>query len=108
MEKLLLTARVRRDHSRYTARVDGLPLEAGGPTAASAQDELVQAMRAWIEAQDAAERLEETLAAAGFPGVTEDTELELEFLETETGDTGQTEPAGQAASQPQAGPGGNG
>lgn len=106
MEKLLLTARVRRDHSRYTARVDGLPLEGGGPTAASAQEELVQAMRAWIEAQDAAERLEETLAAAGFPGVTEDTELELEFLEPETGSPGQTEPAGHTASPSPAGPGG--
>lgn len=104
MEKLLLTARVQRDpardHPRYTARVDGLPLEAGGPTPAGAQEELVQAMRAWIEAQDAAERLEETLAAAGFPGVTEDTELELEFLEPEPGNPGQTEPAGRTADRP--------
>ena len=104
MEKLLLTARVQRDpardHPRYTARVDGLPLEGSGPTPVGAQEELVQAMRAWIEAQDAAERLEETLAAAGFPDVTEDTELELEFLEPDPGNPGQTEPAGSAADRP--------
>ena len=40
---------------------------------------MVQAMRAWIETHDGIETLEQALEAAGFPGVGEDTELELEF-----------------------------
>ena len=99
MEKLLLTARVYRSNARYTACVDGLPLEARGDTAASAQDELIQVMRAWIEAQDTAERLEETLAEAGFPEVTEDTELELEFLEPDADGANRPEPAERTANR---------
>ena len=38
-------------------------------------------MRNWIEMQDARSLLEEALAEAGFPGVEEDTELQLEFVE---------------------------
>ncbi len=79
MERLVLTARVERDSARFVARVDGLPLEGEGDSVESAQEDLVQVMRGWIEAQDGTESLETTLAQAGFPGVGEDTELQLEF-----------------------------
>ena len=35
----------------------------------------------WIENHDGTETLEEELAQAGFPGVGEETELQLEFVE---------------------------
>ena len=63
------------------ATVDSLPLEGVGDSVKQAQDELIQAMRAWIEAKDGTDSLEQTLADAGFPGVEEDTELHLEFVE---------------------------
>jgi hypothetical protein len=84
LEQLALTARVAcvqddKDSVWYVARVDGLPLEGEGDSVESAQEDLVQVMRGWIEAQDGTESLETTLAQAGFPGVDEDTELQLEF-----------------------------
>lgn len=81
MDTLLLTARVVWEDGRYVARVDKLPLEGVGGTVEEAQDELISAMRAWIELQDGTNRLEQALARAGFPGVQEDTELQLEFVE---------------------------
>ena len=83
MEQLVLTARVSRDDGRYVAKVDQLPLEAEGASVEEAQDGLVQTMRAWIETNDGADNLEQVLAEAGFPGVEEDTELQLEFVELE-------------------------
>lgn len=81
MTATILTARVQWDDGRYVARLDALELEAAGPTAAQAQDGLINLMRSWIEIQDGKSALEETLAQAGFPGVQEDTELQLEFVE---------------------------
>ncbi len=46
-----------------------------------AQDELNNSMSAWIEAHDGTDSLEQALADAGFPGVDEETELQLEFVE---------------------------
>lgn len=82
MERLVLTARVDRDSARFVARVNSLGLEGTGESLGAAQEELVQVMRAWIEIHDGSERLEDALAAAGFPGVDEDTELQLEFEES--------------------------
>ena len=82
MERLALTARVEWDGVRYVARVDRLALEGEGDSVESAQEDLVQVMRGWIEAQDGTESLETTLAQAGFPGVDQDTELQLEFEQT--------------------------
>ena len=79
MERLILTARVEQGTARFLARVDILNLTGEGDSSEEAQEDLVQVMRAWIESQDGTESLEETLAAAGFPGVNEDTELQLEF-----------------------------
>lgn len=81
MAATILTARVQWAADRYVARVDALELEAEGPTAAQAQDGLINLMRSWIEVQDGKSALEDTLARAGFPGVEEDTELQLEFVE---------------------------
>ena len=81
MDTLVLTAQVSWEEGRYVARVENLPLEGEGETAQQAQDELVSAMRAWIEVHDGTSRLEQALARAGFLGVDEDTELELRFVE---------------------------
>ena len=81
MEKLVFAARVVWDEGRYIARVDGLPLEGSGESILGAQDALIHTMRSWIETCDAASRLEGELAKAGFPGVQEETELQLEFSE---------------------------
>ena len=76
-----MTARVVWETDRHVATVDSLPLEGVGDSVKQAQDDLIQAMRAWIEAQDGTDSLEQTLADAGFPGVEEETELQLEFVE---------------------------
>ena len=81
MESLVLTARVVWEDSKYVARTDTLPLEGAGDTVREAQDQLVHAVRSWIETGDGAGRLEQALAEAGFPGVQEETELQLEFVE---------------------------
>ena len=81
MEELVLTARVVREEGKYVARVDGLSLEGDGDSAEEAQDELINIFRAWIELQETTSRLEQALAEAGFPGVDENTELQLEFVE---------------------------
>lgn len=81
MPPTVLNARVHWDDGRYVATIDGLALEATGETVGEAQDELINLVRNWIEVQDGKSALEETLAQAGFPGVAEDTELQLEFVE---------------------------
>lgn len=81
LEPTVLTAQVQQSEGRYIARLDALELEAEGDTVAQAQDNLISLMRSWIEVQDGKSALEETLAQAGFPGVEEDTELQLQFVE---------------------------
>ena len=81
MEPTVLTARVVWQDGRYLAALEALGLEGEGETVEAAQTELINQMRNWIEIQDARSLLEETLAQAGFPGVEEDTELQLEFVE---------------------------
>ena len=81
MDQLVFTARVSWDEGRYVARIDRLPLEGAGESVSEAQDELIQVMRAWIETYDGTDSLTPVLAQAGFPGVDEDTELQLEFVE---------------------------
>ena len=81
MESLTLTARVTLEDGVYVAKVDQLPIEATGASNEQAKDELIEAMRSWIQTQDGTEALETTLSGAGFPGVDEDTEVQLEFIE---------------------------
>ena len=81
MESLILTARVALEDGVYLAKVDQLPIEATGASVEEAKDELIEAMRAWIQTQDRTDALETILSGAGFPGVDQDTELQLEFVE---------------------------
>ncbi len=81
MEVAVLTARVVWQDDRYVALIDSLGLQAEGDTKEAAQNELISLMLSWIEVQDGRSSLEETLTQAGFSGVAEDTELQLEFVE---------------------------
>ena len=85
---LILTARVEQaappsvEGRRYVARIESVSgplLEAWGESPEAAQEELIQAMLGWISSHDCAESMAGTLAAAGFPGIDDDTELQLEF-----------------------------
>ena len=82
METVFLTAKVEEIENKYVARVDDLELEAIGESLETAQDELIQVVRGWIESHDGTDTLSDALADAGYPGVDEETELQLEFIET--------------------------
>ena len=81
MGTVVLKANVNQIEDRYVARIDDLDLEADGESLEEAQDELIQATRAWIESHDGTDTLSEVLADAGHPGVDEETELHVEFGE---------------------------
>ena len=81
METVFLTAKVEEIENQYVARVDDLELEAIGESLEIAQDELIQVVRGWIESHDGTDTLSDALADAGYPGVDEETELQLEFIE---------------------------
>ena len=81
METVFLTAKVKEIENQYVARVDDWELEAIGESLETAQDELIQVVRGWIESHDGTETLSDALADAGYPGVDEETELQLEFIE---------------------------
>ncbi len=81
MDRLVLTSQVVWEEDKYVARITGLKLEGVGNSVEQAQDNLIQQMRAWIEAQDGTSALEDSLAEAGYPGVEETTEVQLEFVE---------------------------
>ena len=82
METVVLTAKVEEVEDRYVARIDNLNLEGVGDSLEVAQDELIQVVRGWIESHDGTDTLSDVLADAGYAGVDEDTELQLEFTET--------------------------
>ena len=82
METVVLTAKVEEVEDRYVARIDNLNLEGVGDSLELAQDELVQVVRGWIESHDGTDTLSDVLADAGYAGVDEETELQLEFTET--------------------------
>lgn len=81
VETVLLTARVSWNEGCYLAKVDQLPLEASGDSMEAAKDELVEVVRSWIQDHDGTVGLGQTLEDAGFPGVKEDTEVQLEFVD---------------------------
>ena len=81
VDSVLLTARVTWDQGCYLARVDQLPLEGSGDSVEAAKDDLIEVVRSWIQDNDGTVGLGRTLADAGFPGVEEDTEVQLEFVE---------------------------
>ena len=80
-ESVVITATIEKEEDRYVVRIDNLDLEGVGETLEAAQDDLIQIMRAWIETHDGTDSLSKVLANAGYPGVDEDTELQLEFAE---------------------------
>ncbi len=81
METVVLTAKIDRIEDKYIARIDDLALVGEGESLEAAQDDLIQIMRAWIESHDGTDTLSGVLAEAGYPGVDEETELQLEFAE---------------------------
>ncbi len=81
MERLVLTATVESTGDGYLALLDSLELQGTGETARMAQDDLVDLLRSWIELRQADETLEQALTAAGFPGLEEETEIHLEFID---------------------------
>ena len=80
-ESVVLKATIEQEEDRYVVRIDDLHLEGVGETLEAAQDELIQIMRAWIETHDGTDSLSKVMANAGYPGVDEETELQLEFVE---------------------------
>ena len=85
MERLILTARVGQEDAKYVALIEGLSsvwerVRGEGESPDSAREELIQAMLSWISSQDCAESMSGSLAAAGFPEIDDETELELEFV----------------------------
>lgn len=78
---MVLTARVIWDQGSYVAKVDQLSLEGSGDTVEAAKDQLIVVVRSWIQNHDGTGGLGEAMADAGFPGVEEDTEVQLEFVE---------------------------
>ena len=81
VESVVLTAKIEQEEDRYVVRIDDLGLEGAGESLEAAQDELIQIVRAWIESHDGTGTLSGVMASAGYPGVDEETELQLEFVE---------------------------
>lgn len=81
MDQVLLTAHVAPKDGGFVARLEPLALEGSGNSVQAAQDELILVLRSWIETQEGQDNLEQALAQAGFPGVEEETEVQLEFTE---------------------------
>jgi len=81
METVLLTAQINTEDDRYVVRLDDLGLVGEGETLEAAQEELIQIVRAWIESHDGTDTLSSVLVGAGYPGVDDETELQLEFAE---------------------------
>lgn len=81
METAVLTASMTWEDGKYLATIEALGLVGEGATREAAQDDLINAVRNWIEIQDSRSLLEAALAEAGLPGVEEDTELQLEFVD---------------------------
>ena len=81
MGTVVISAKIEMIEDKYVAKIDELELEGEGATLEAAQDELIQAMRAWIESHDGTDTLSDVLADAGYPDVDEETEVQLEFGE---------------------------
>ena len=66
------------DGNPFIAMVNGMELKGRGSTAPQAQDDLVRAMRSWLERQDTAGKLADSL---GVEGLFEETEVTLQFVD---------------------------
>ena len=81
METVTLSASVVQKEDGYLATIEKLSLSGRGDTIQDAQDDLVEKFKSWVQTCDGNGTLETVLAESGYPGVDEDTELELEFVE---------------------------
>lgn len=81
MEKITLLARVVQEEDGFLATIDNLSPKGRGATDQEAQDELVEKFRSWLQSCEGQGNLETVLSQAGYAGVDENTELELEFVE---------------------------
>ena len=88
MERLVLTARVEQEDATFVAWVDGIDVQVEGESADLAREELIQAMLIWISARDCTESMVVALTEAGFPEIDDETELQLEFLDSPAGFSG--------------------
>lgn len=89
MEKITLPARVVLQEDGYLATIDNLSLMGKGTTVRDAQDDLVGKFMSWAQTCEGQGNLETVLLDAGYPGVDEDTELVVEFVEQ--GNDGRTQ-----------------
>ena len=72
-----LIAHVVAEGDRFVATVDELGLEGSGSTSASAENALIQVVRAWLERQDTAGKLADAL---GVDELDDDAEIVLQFV----------------------------
>lgn len=84
MERLVLTAKVEQEDARYVARVDGIDVQGEGDSPEVAREELIQAMISWISLRDCSDSMGVALSEAGFPEIDDETELHLEFADTQS------------------------
>lgn len=84
MERLVLTAKVEQEDARYVARVDGIDVQGEGDSPEVAREELIQAMISWISSRDCSDSMGVVLSEAGFPEIDDETELHLEFADTQS------------------------
>ena len=79
MQKLTVKAKVEEKENGFVANVENLTPEGKGTTSKEAQDDLVDKFVAWVQSCEGQGTLETVLSEAGYVGVSESTELELEF-----------------------------
>ena len=81
VDKVVLLATVTDGNGGFVAAINDLGIEADGESLEGAQDNLIKSFRNWLEGCEGREDLAQLLADAGYPGVEENTELELQFVE---------------------------
>ena len=79
MQKLPVKAKVEEKENGFVATVENLTPKGKGTTSKEAQDDLVDKFVAWVQSCEGQGTLETVLSEAGYVGVSESTELELEF-----------------------------
>ena len=79
MQKLTVKAKVEEKENGFVATVENLTPKGKGTTSKEAQDDLVDKFVAWVQSCEGQGTLETVLSEAGYVGVSESTELELEF-----------------------------
>ena len=79
MQKLTVKANVEEKENGFVATVENLTPKGKGTTSKEAQDDLVDKFVAWVQSCEGQGTLETVLSEAGYVGVSESTELELEF-----------------------------